>query len=137
MPWNAQQPGQQAGGTKKRCDPVKRYHYYLNIWRQHKFPGEYSHSNVRWHIREKMLHEDPSPCVSITVYQYISENHLFKKSFVILILQSVSFREKLTCSDRIKVNLNTRSQSCKMNPFSDMYIYSPLCFNFKIAITLV
>lgn len=58
-PWNIQ-PGQQAGAPK-RCDPVKLYHHYQDIWRQQKVPGENNHSDLRWCIRERMLGEDPNP----------------------------------------------------------------------------
>ncbi|PNF37169.1 hypothetical protein B7P43_G00439 [Cryptotermes secundus] len=60
------QPGQQAGAPK-RCDPVKLYHHYQDIWRQQKVPGEDNHSNLRWCIRVRMLGEDPQPRVSITI----------------------------------------------------------------------
>ncbi|KDR19697.1 uncharacterized protein LOC110829687 [Zootermopsis nevadensis] len=54
------QPGQQVEAPK-RCDPVKLYHYYQDIWKQQKVPGECCHSDLRWCIRERMLGEDPHP----------------------------------------------------------------------------
>ncbi|KAJ9590793.1 hypothetical protein L9F63_016179 [Diploptera punctata] len=58
-PWNLNcglQPG-----TVKRCDPVLLYKYYQDIWKQQKVPGENSHSDLRWCIREQMLGTDPHP----------------------------------------------------------------------------
>jgi len=39
-----------------KCDPVSRFHQFNKEWKHNKFPGESSHSNVRWNVRERMLH---------------------------------------------------------------------------------
>lgn len=58
-PWNIN-PRQNVRGPK-RCDPVKLYHHYQDIWRQQKVPGEDNHYDLRWSVRERMLSEDPHP----------------------------------------------------------------------------
>jgi hypothetical protein len=58
-PWNINP--RQSVGAPKRCDPVKLYHHYQDIWRQQKVPGEDNHYDLRWSIRERMLSEDPHP----------------------------------------------------------------------------
>ena len=40
----------------RKCDPVSRYHQFKKEWKHSKFPGESSHSNIRWNVREQMLH---------------------------------------------------------------------------------
>jgi hypothetical protein len=62
-PWNIN-PRQNVG-VPKRCDPVKLYHHYQDIWRQQKVPGEDNHYDLRWSVRERMLSEDPHPRVSM------------------------------------------------------------------------
>jgi len=42
----------------KKCDPVARYHEFRQIWDSHKPPGEKSRNDLRWHIREQLLHQD-------------------------------------------------------------------------------
>lgn len=57
-PWQLQ--GMQSGsGRSGRSDPVSLYHYYQALWAQRKCPGEDSHADLRWVIREKMLGQDP------------------------------------------------------------------------------
>ncbi|GFG38945.1 hypothetical protein Cfor_12550 [Coptotermes formosanus] len=58
-PWNINP--RQTVGAPKRCDPVKLYHHYQDIWRQQKVPGEDNHYELRWSVRERMLSEDPHP----------------------------------------------------------------------------
>lgn len=66
-PWNINP--RQTVGAPKRCDPVKLYHHYQDIWRQQKVPGEDNHYELRWSVRERMLSEDPHPRVS-TIAQH-------------------------------------------------------------------
>ncbi|XP_026275131.1 centriolar and ciliogenesis-associated protein HYLS1 [Frankliniella occidentalis] len=57
-PWQLQ--GQPSGPSRVGpSDPVSRYHYYQSLWAKHKCPGEDSHADLRWVIREKMLGQDP------------------------------------------------------------------------------
>ncbi|KAL0267005.1 UNVERIFIED_CONTAM: hypothetical protein PYX00_009393 [Menopon gallinae] len=44
-----------------KCDPVQLYHKYKEMWSLQKVPGEKTHSQLRWVIREKMLGQDPHP----------------------------------------------------------------------------
>ena len=39
----------------KKHDPVALYHYYQNIWKKTKIPGEDNHTKLRWEVREKIL----------------------------------------------------------------------------------
>lgn len=38
-----------------RADPLKLYEQYRRVWRKHKAPGEKTHKDLRWSIREQML----------------------------------------------------------------------------------
>lgn len=38
-----------------RSDPVALYHQYQAEWKRRNIPGESSHSDLRWMIRERML----------------------------------------------------------------------------------
>lgn len=40
----------------RKCDPVSRYQQFQNGWKHNKVPGESSHSNTRWNVREQMLY---------------------------------------------------------------------------------
>ena len=42
----------------RKSDPVSRYQQYQEQWRQQKAPGEKKHKNLRWGVREHMLHKD-------------------------------------------------------------------------------
>lgn len=42
----------------KKCDPVNRYHELRDYWALHKIPGETKHSELRWFIKERMMHHD-------------------------------------------------------------------------------
>ncbi|KAK3909240.1 Hydrolethalus syndrome protein 1-like protein [Frankliniella fusca] len=57
-PWQLQGP---TSGPPRvgPSDPVSRYHYYQALWAKQKCPGEDSHADLRWVIREKMLGQDP------------------------------------------------------------------------------
>lgn len=39
-----------------KCDPVSRFHQFNKEWQRGKVPGESGHSNLRWNVRERMLH---------------------------------------------------------------------------------
>lgn len=39
-----------------KSDPVSRFHHFNKEWKGNRFPGESSHSNLRWNVRERMLH---------------------------------------------------------------------------------
>lgn len=39
----------------RKSNPVRLYHDYNKIWKKQKAPGEKSHKDLRWSIREKML----------------------------------------------------------------------------------
>lgn len=43
----------------RKSDPVQRYHEYRRFWDAFKAPGEKSHKNLRWMVRERMM-SDPS-----------------------------------------------------------------------------
>lgn len=69
-PWQLQ--GNTSGSVRTgRSDPVSLYHYYQTLWAQKKCPGEDSHADLRWVIREKMMGQDP---------------HLYSQSVSILIM---------------------------------------------------
>ena len=36
-------------------NPVQKYQQYKKVWSKQKAPGENSHAELRWWIREKML----------------------------------------------------------------------------------
>lgn len=57
-PWQLQGSSSGSGRTG-RSDPVSLYHYYQALWAQRKCPGEDSHADLRWVIREKMMGQDP------------------------------------------------------------------------------
>lgn len=42
----------------KKSDPVNRYHQFRDYWALHKVPGENKHNELRWYIKERMLHQD-------------------------------------------------------------------------------
>lgn len=42
-------------------DPVTLYNQYRRYWSKLSFPGEESHSKLRWAVREKMLGSQPNP----------------------------------------------------------------------------
>ena len=42
----------------KKSDPVQRYQKYRQSWDMCRAPGERSHNQLRWDIREQMLHHD-------------------------------------------------------------------------------
>lgn len=38
-----------------KSNPVNKYHEYKKLWTKQKGPGEKSHADLRWSIREQML----------------------------------------------------------------------------------
>lgn len=44
--------------SRKKTDPVSRYHQFKDEWKAKKAPGEKSHKNLRWNVRGKMLQCD-------------------------------------------------------------------------------
>lgn len=42
----------------RKSDPVARYQQFRQSWSQQRAPGEKSHSNLRWSVREQMLSQD-------------------------------------------------------------------------------
>ncbi|XP_025200824.1 uncharacterized protein LOC112598538 [Melanaphis sacchari] len=42
---------------KKQMDPVSLHQYYKNEWQNHKMPGENNHNDLRWQIRQAMIHK--------------------------------------------------------------------------------
>lgn len=42
----------------RKSDPVARYQLYRTSWQSHRAPGEKQHKNLRWNVREHMLHHD-------------------------------------------------------------------------------
>ena len=42
----------------KKCDPVAQFQKYNQAWSSQRAPGEKSHSQLRWGVREQMLYQD-------------------------------------------------------------------------------
>lgn len=42
----------------KKTDPVSKYQQYRQSWKSQRAPGEKSHKNLRWQVREQMLYHD-------------------------------------------------------------------------------
>ncbi|XP_022173113.1 uncharacterized protein LOC111035697 [Myzus persicae] len=42
---------------RKRMDPVALHQYYQTEWQNHKVPGEKNHNELRWKIRQTMIHK--------------------------------------------------------------------------------
>lgn len=42
----------------RKSDPVARYQQFRRSWSQQRVPGEKTHKNLRWNIREQMLSQD-------------------------------------------------------------------------------
>lgn len=61
-PWRLQ-PEAQKNVINKKCDPVTLYQKYQQEWKHISFPGEATHSKLRWAVRERMLGTDPHPAV--------------------------------------------------------------------------
>ena len=47
-----------ASRTSLKCNPVQRFQEYSKLWKKQKMPGEKSHNELRWSIREQMLAKD-------------------------------------------------------------------------------
>lgn len=42
----------------RKSNAVNKYHEYAKIWSKQKAPGEKSHKDLRWSIREQMLEKE-------------------------------------------------------------------------------
>nr|XP_006817026.1 PREDICTED: hydrolethalus syndrome protein 1 homolog isoform X2 [Saccoglossus kowalevskii]XP_006817027.1 PREDICTED: hydrolethalus syndrome protein 1 homolog isoform X3 [Saccoglossus kowalevskii] len=60
LPRSFIRPGTAHPHTKnlRKTDPVTRYHLYQQSWNSYKVPGEKNRKELRWAVREQMLHKD-------------------------------------------------------------------------------
>ncbi|XP_062503011.1 centriolar and ciliogenesis-associated protein HYLS1-like [Corticium candelabrum] len=47
--------------SRRKSDPVARYHDYRQYWLTFKVPGEDNRDSLRWNLREQLLRPDPLP----------------------------------------------------------------------------
>ena len=69
-----------------KTNPMQKFHQYKKMWNKQKVPGEKTHNDLRWSIREQMLEK----------HVFVKVNNIYNDSIYLYFLNKSKHNLNLT-----------------------------------------
>jgi len=69
-----------------KTNPMQKFHQYKKMWNKQKVPGEKTHNDLRWSIREQMLEK----------HVFVKVNNIYNDSIYLYFLNKSKYNLNLT-----------------------------------------